>query len=142
MSRVHLPSLTTPGRILVERYLKPHNIKIAELAVAAGLSRKHVSDIVNGRVGVTADTALRFGRALGTSPSFWLELQAKVDLDAAERKLPADAVRPLVLAPAAIVRPGAKRSPAEAADRLLERRNRFMSKGATTIREMIEFGRD
>jgi|SRR5215472_8099585 len=98
-----------PGQILSEEYLKPRGIQITELAAATGLSRKHLSDIVHerpikagkGRVSVTAETAVRLGRALGTPAELWLELQAAVDLYDSEAALDPAAVKPLPAAPAA-----------------------------------------
>ena len=87
---------SAPGEILAELYLKPRHISITDFAAAAGLSRKHVSDIVHGRAGITGDTAVRFGRVFGTSAELWLGLQSDVDLYDAQKALPAGAVRPLV----------------------------------------------
>ena len=84
-----------PGEILPELYLDPRGLTITALAAAAGLSRKHLSDIVHGRAGITAETAVRLGRSLGTSAGLWLGLQHDVDLWDAERAVPEDAVRPL-----------------------------------------------
>jgi antitoxin HigA-1 len=101
ITRTRRPS--APGAILAELYLAPRRITVTELAAAAGLSRKHVSDIVHGRAGITAETAVRLGRVLGTSAGLWLGLQHDVDIYDAERALPADAVRalPAQAAPAA-----------------------------------------
>ena len=79
------PSL--PGEILVELYLAPHNISIAKFAEAVGVSRKHMSAIVNGRAAITADMAARMALALGTTAQFWLNLQNAVDLHDAEQRL-------------------------------------------------------
>jgi addiction module HigA family antidote len=81
---------------LAELYLKPRRISITDFAAAVGLSRKHVSDIVHGRAGITADTAVRFAQVFGTSAELWLGLQSDVDLYDAAKALPAGAVRPLV----------------------------------------------
>jgi addiction module HigA family antidote len=76
-----------PGEILAELYLGPHEIPIAQFAEACGVTRKHMSRIVNGRVLLTAAMALRVAKALGTTtPEYWLSLQNAVDLyDAQER---------------------------------------------------------
>jgi len=86
---------SAPGAILAELYLEPRGISISGFAAAVGLSRKHVSDIIHGRAGITADTAVRFARVSGTSAELWLGLQSDVDLYDAEKALPADAVRPV-----------------------------------------------
>ena len=79
------PSL--PGEILAELYLAPHNISIAKFAEAVGVSRKHMSAIVNGRAAITADTASRMAVVLGTTAQFWMNLQNAVDLYDAEQRL-------------------------------------------------------
>jgi addiction module HigA family antidote len=87
---------SAPGEILAELYLEPRGITINRLAAAAGLSRKHISDIIHGHARITAATAVRLGRVFGTSAGMWLGLQSDVDLWDAEKALPAGAVRPLV----------------------------------------------
>src|ERR1700758_3540093 len=79
------PSL--PGEILVELYLAPHDISIAKFAEAVGVSRKHMSAIVNGRAAITADMVARMALTLGTTAQFWLNLQNAVDLYDAEQRL-------------------------------------------------------
>ena len=95
ITRQRRPS--APGEILLELYLEPRGITINDLAAAAGLSRKHVSNIIHGRAGITAETAVRLGRVFGTSAGLWLNLQGDVDLYDAERALPADAVQSLAV---------------------------------------------
>jgi antitoxin HigA-1 len=55
--------------------------------LVARAQRSRVNDNVLGRRGITADTAFRLARYFGTTPDFWINLQARYDLDAAERKL-------------------------------------------------------
>src|SRR4051794_27039151 len=74
-----------PGEILREEFLKPLGLTVYALAEAIKVSRSRVSDIVLGRRGVTADSALRLARYFGTSPDFWMNLQARYDLDVADR---------------------------------------------------------
>jgi addiction module HigA family antidote len=62
-------------------------ISVYSLAQAIKVPRSRVNDIVLCRRGVTADTAFRLARYFGTSPEFWINLQARHDLDAADRKL-------------------------------------------------------
>ena len=78
---------TDPGRILRVYFLNERDVSIAQLARATGLSRTHVSNIVNGKATVTPDTAFRFARVLDTTPEFWLNLQIAVDLYDAGKKL-------------------------------------------------------
>lgn len=88
---------SVPGEILVELYLAPHNISIAKFAEAVGVSRKHMSAIVNGRAGITADTATRMAMVLGTTAQFWLNLQNAVDLYDAQLRLAEDEPRPQLI---------------------------------------------
>src|SRR5438445_12655625 len=78
---------TSPGAILREFYLEPRHISVTAFAEAIGLSRKHVSSIVNGSAAITPETAERFARVLGTTARFWLNLQIALDLYDAELKL-------------------------------------------------------
>jgi len=78
---------TPPGEVLAELYLKPRGVSIAKFATAAGVSRKHMSAIVNGRAAITAEAATRIAMALGTTAQYWLNLQNAVDLYDAKAKL-------------------------------------------------------
>ena len=71
---------TTPGEMLAEEFLKPMGISQADFARRIKVSYVRLNEIVNGRRAVTPDTALRFARALGTTPQFWLNGQRNVDL--------------------------------------------------------------
>jgi addiction module HigA family antidote len=62
-------------------------ISVYELANAIKVPRSRVNDIVLGRRAITTDTALRLGRYFGTTPEFWINLQAHYDLDLAGRVL-------------------------------------------------------
>jgi addiction module HigA family antidote len=79
--------LIHPGEILRDDFLAPMRISVYSLAQAIKVPRSRVNDIVLCRRGVTADTAFRLARYFGTSPEFWINLQARHDLDAADRKL-------------------------------------------------------
>jgi len=72
-----------PGEILEEEFMRPLRLSANALAKAVDVPVTRVSEIVRGRRGVTADTALRFGRFFGTSPELWLGLQAEYDLRSA-----------------------------------------------------------
>ncbi len=78
---------TPAGDILRKYYLEPRDLSIAAFARATGLSRKHVSGIVNGTASITPETAVRFALVLRTSPHTWLNLQNAVDLYDAKQKL-------------------------------------------------------
>ncbi len=79
--------LIHPGKILRDDFLQPMKISVYTLAQAIKVARSRVNDIVLGRRGITADTAFRLARYFGTTPDFWINLQARYDLDAADRKL-------------------------------------------------------
>lgn len=76
---------THPGAMLRLDYLEPLDMSVTALAERLGVSRKHLSGIVNERAGVTPDMALRLSRALGTTPGLWLNLQQAFDLWEATR---------------------------------------------------------
>jgi addiction module HigA family antidote len=72
-----------PGEILLEEYLKPMGLSQNRLALAIGVHARRVNEIVLGKRGITADTALRLARFFKTSPQFWMGLQNQYDLDLA-----------------------------------------------------------
>ena len=74
------PAPLHPGEILREKFLKPLELSAAALARRMHVPRTRVERIADERIGVTADTALRVSRALGTRPQFWLDLQREYDL--------------------------------------------------------------
>lgn len=76
-----------PGTILFEDYIKPKGISMTRLALAMRVPANRIIEICNGKRSITADTALRLGVALGTSPDVWLGLQMDYDLDVASDKL-------------------------------------------------------
>jgi len=64
-----------PGEILREDVLEPLNMSVNQLAKSLAVDAARLNEIVRGRRGITADTALRLARYLGTTPEFWLKLQ-------------------------------------------------------------------
>lgn len=76
-----------PGEVLLEEFLKPLNLSQNRLAIEIGVDARRVNEIVLGERRITADTALRLARYFGTSPQFWLGLQADYDLDIAREAL-------------------------------------------------------
>src|SRR5450631_4489770 len=76
-----------PGEILRDDFLQPMKISVYTLAQVIKVPRSRVNDIVLGRRGITADTALRLARYFGTAPEFWVKLQAHDDLESAGRAL-------------------------------------------------------
>lgn len=81
-----MPVAVHPGRLL-RRELTARKLSANRLALELGVPSGRVTDILNGKRGITADTALRLGRRLGTSPQFWMNLQTRFDLTIAEGKL-------------------------------------------------------
>ena len=79
--------LIHPGEILRDEFLQPMKISVYTLAQAIKVPRSRINDIVLRRRGITADTAFRLARYFGTSPEFWINLQARYDLDAADRTI-------------------------------------------------------
>ncbi len=82
--------LSHPGEILLEEFLNPAGISQYRLAKAAALPASRLTDVIKGRRGITADTAIRLGKTLGTTPKFWLNLQRDYDVRMAERANAAD----------------------------------------------------
>jgi len=76
-----------PGEILLEEFLLPMNVSQNALARATGVPPRRINEIVLGKRGVTADTALRLAAAFGTSEGFWLGLQADYDLEEAREAI-------------------------------------------------------
>lgn len=76
-----------PGEVLLEEFLRPMAISQNAVARAAGVPPRRINEIVLGKRGITADTALRLAAALGTTERFWLGLQADYDLEEARRAL-------------------------------------------------------
>lgn len=71
---------THPGEMLLEEFLKPLGMTQAMLADRIHVSYPRINEIINGRRGVTPDTALRLAKLFGTSPEFWLNGQRNWDL--------------------------------------------------------------
>jgi len=78
---------TYPGTILKEMYLKPRKISLRALSEATGISRKHLSRIVNGHVGISPQVAVKLATALDTTPELWLNAQRNLDLYDARESL-------------------------------------------------------
>lgn len=72
-----------PGAVLAGHFLGPMGLSVYALAAALKAPRSRINDIVRGRRAVTTDTALRLARYFGMTPDFWLNLQARYDLDTA-----------------------------------------------------------
>ena len=76
-----------PGEILLEEFMKPMGISARQLAADIDVSPSRISELVNGKRPVTADTALRLGLFFSMEPRFWLNLQSDFDIRVADREL-------------------------------------------------------
>jgi addiction module HigA family antidote len=76
-----------PGEILKEEFLRPLKITEYRLSKDISVPPRRINEIVHGTRAVSADTALRLARYFGTSPEFWLNIQARYDLLKEENKL-------------------------------------------------------
>ena len=76
-----------PGEILLEEFLKPMGISQYKLAKDISVHPRRVNEIVHGKRSISADTALRLSRYFGLSERFWLNLQARYDLEMEKDKL-------------------------------------------------------
>ena len=76
-----------PGDVLLKEFLEPMALSQNALARATGVPPRRINEIVLGKRGISADTALRLAAAFGTSERFWLGLQADYDLEEARRAL-------------------------------------------------------
>lgn len=85
---------THPGEILQEEYLTPLGLSARALAEMLGVPANRLSEIIRGRRGVSADTAIRLGRYFGTDARFWLNLQTAHDLSKAASENDYSGVRP------------------------------------------------
>lgn len=85
-----------PGEILNEFFIKENGLSISKTAMHLGLSRQSLSELVNGKNGITAQTALRLAKAFNTSPRYWMNLQSAYDLTRASQTLNTDDIECLV----------------------------------------------
>ena len=76
-----------PGEILLEEFLLPLGVSQYRLAKAISVPARRINEIVHGQRRISADTALRLSRFFGTSERFWLNLQARYDLEIEKDRL-------------------------------------------------------
>jgi addiction module HigA family antidote len=76
-----------PGKVLFEQFLKPKGLSQNALARDLGVPPRRINEIILGKRGITADTALRLASHFGNSAQFWMSLQAEFDLEAARKEL-------------------------------------------------------
>lgn len=87
-----------PGTVLKGLYLEPMEISITQAANQLGVARKTLSQLVNARMGVSAEMAIRLSKALGTTPQLWMNMQQGYDLWIAEKKAVDIHVEPFAIA--------------------------------------------
>lgn len=78
---------THPGEVLQEEFLKPLGISQYRLAKQLNVPARRINEIVQGKRSISADTALRLARYFGTTDRFWLNLQARYDLEREKDRL-------------------------------------------------------
>jgi addiction module HigA family antidote len=78
---------THPGEILLEEFLKPLDMTQVQAADKMDISANRLNELIRGKRGVTADTALRLAKLLKTTPEFWMNLQTAYDLYEAKHAL-------------------------------------------------------
>jgi len=86
MARVKLAPIH-PGEVLAEELLAPMGLSQYRLAQDVSVPSRRINEIVHGKRGISADTALRLARYFGTSPQFLLNLQSRYDLEVEQDRL-------------------------------------------------------
>jgi addiction module HigA family antidote len=85
-----------PGEVLLEDYIKPMGISVRALSLALQVPYSRLREIVDGKRGVSADTALRLQRYFGSDAQGWLNLQSAYDLKVAEKAVAKAIAREIV----------------------------------------------
>ncbi len=75
-----------PGEVLREMYLEPLGLTVTNAAESLGITRKTLSELINGRSGISTSMSLRLSKAFGTTPELWLNMQQNYDLWKAKKK--------------------------------------------------------
>jgi addiction module HigA family antidote len=95
-----MPPIAHPGRLL-KRELAARSLSANRLALAIGVPSGRITDILNGRRSISADTAVRLGRYFGNRSQFWMDLQGQYDIAVVERDHGREIARRVQTAPAA-----------------------------------------
>jgi len=82
-----------PGETIRKDCIEPLDLTVTEAAEGLGVSRKHLSELVNGRAGISPNMAIRLSKAFGGSPESWLTQQMQYDLRQAEEETDPDVER-------------------------------------------------
>lgn len=86
-----------PGEILKDIYMKDYNLSVTALALKLGICRKHLSNIVNCKVPITTEIALKLAKAFNTSAQVWLNEQQAYDLWQAKQRVNLDNVEVIAM---------------------------------------------
>jgi len=86
-----------PGEILKSEFLEPLGVSAMGLAKVTGVPRTRIERLVKQQTRVTPDTALRLSKALGTTPEFWINIQANFDMTSARKTVDVSDIKPLVV---------------------------------------------
>ena len=86
-----------PGKLLLEGYIKPLKLTISEFALKLGISRKCLSEIINGKAGISTEMALKIEKSLNSRAGFWLDLQQAYDLWQARQRINLDDVEVIAM---------------------------------------------
>jgi antitoxin HigA-1 len=92
---MHMHNPAHPGEVIRKLCLKPLGLSVTEAARSLGVTRKALSELLNGRAGVSPAMALRLAKAFGTSAESWMNMQQQYDLWHARKKICLDKVRQL-----------------------------------------------
>jgi addiction module HigA family antidote len=95
-----MPPIVHPGRLL-KRELHARDLSANRVALDIGVPSGRITDILNGRRSITADTAVRLGRYFGNTARFWLDLQSQYDIALVERERGEEITRRIRPSPAA-----------------------------------------
>ena len=79
-----------PGEVLKEEFLDPIDISVYRLSKDTGLSQTRLGQLVKGKRGVTAETAVKLGKFFGIAPEFWMNLQSLYDIEEAQKQYKKD----------------------------------------------------
>ena len=91
-----------PGEILLEEFLEPMELSQYRLAKDISVPARRINEIVHGKRGISADTALRLARYFGTSERFWMNLQTRHDLEVEKQRLRGRLVREVAVQPSLV----------------------------------------
>ena len=83
---------THPGKVFLEDVMKPLNLSVTEAAGMLGVSRKALSEFVNGKASLSPEMALRISKATGTSAESWMDMQLKLTMWEAKQKEPSNVI--------------------------------------------------